>query len=84
MIEDDVDVRKYLKRGAGAYFQVVTADNGVTGFEMASSEDPCLIVCDVLMPGMNGFEVTRKLKSEFDTSHIPVILLTALTLPEII
>jgi DNA-binding response OmpR family regulator len=82
VIEDDVDVRKYLKEELGAYFQVVTADNGVTGFEMASSEDPCLIVCDVLMPGMNGFEVTRKLKSEFDTSHIPVILLTALTLPE--
>ena len=70
MIEDDVDVRKYLKEELGAYFKLVTHDNGVIGIEM-SSEDPCLIVCDVLMPGMNGFEVTCKLKSEVDTSHIP-------------
>ena len=72
VIEDDVDVRKYLKEELGAYFRC-NGRQRVTGFEMASSEDPCLIVCDVLMPGMNGFEVTRKLKSGFDTSHIPVI-----------
>lgn len=82
VIEDDNDVRRYLKEELGAYFEVVVADNGTTGFEMARTTEPSLIVCDVLMPGMNGFEVTRKLKSDFDTSHIPVILLTALSLPE--
>ncbi|WP_321334164.1 two-component regulator propeller domain-containing protein [uncultured Bacteroides sp.] len=82
VIEDDNDVRQYLKEELGAYFEVLTADNGSTGFDMAGSSEPSLIVCDVLMPGMNGFEVTKKLKSDFDTSHIPVILLTALSLPE--
>jgi signal transduction histidine kinase/ligand-binding sensor domain-containing protein/AraC-like DNA-binding protein len=82
VIEDDMDVRRYLQEELGAYFQVEVADSGVTGFQMAQETAPDLIVCDVLMPGMNGYEVTRKLKSEFNTSHIPVILLTALTLPE--
>jgi len=82
IIEDDDDVRQYLKEELGAYFELITADNGTRGFELAQSEEPSLIVCDVMMPGMNGFEVTRKLKSEFQTSHIPVILLTALGLPE--
>ncbi|NDV82171.1 hybrid sensor histidine kinase/response regulator transcription factor [Bacteroides sp. 51] len=82
VIEDDIDVRQYLREELSAYFQVEVADNGTTGFQMAQEVEPDLIVCDVLMPGMNGYEVTRKLKSEFNTSHIPVILLTALTLPE--
>jgi signal transduction histidine kinase/ligand-binding sensor domain-containing protein/AraC-like DNA-binding protein len=82
VIEDDRDVRQYLQEELGVYFRVEVADNGVTGVRMAQETAPDLIVCDVLMPGMNGYEVTRKLKSEFNTSHIPVILLTALTLPE--
>jgi signal transduction histidine kinase/ligand-binding sensor domain-containing protein/AraC-like DNA-binding protein len=82
VIEDDMDVRQYLQEELSAYFQVDVADNGVTGFRIAQDTVPDLIVCDVLMPGMNGYEVTRKLKTEFNTSHIPVILLTALSLPE--
>lgn len=82
VIEDDADVRQYLREELGAYFRIEVADNGDVGFRMARETVPDLIVCDVLMPGMNGYEVTRKLKSEFNTSHIPVILLTALTLPE--
>ncbi|WP_321478712.1 two-component regulator propeller domain-containing protein [uncultured Bacteroides sp.] len=82
IIEDDNDVRLYLKEELGTYFEIITAENGIIGFEMARNSEPDLIVCDVLMPGMNGFEVTKKLKLDFDTSHIPVILLTALNLPE--
>lgn len=82
IIEDDTDVRQYLKEELSMYFEVGTADNGLDGFRKAQEEDPALIVCDVLMPGMNGYEVTRKLKGDFNTSHIPVILLTALSLPE--
>ena len=44
--------------------------------------NPDLIICDVLMPDMNGFEVTRRLKEDFNTSHIPIVLLTALDSPE--
>lgn len=82
VIEDDNDVRQYLKEELEQYFKVETADNGANGFKKAQEVEPDLIICDVLMPEMNGYEVTRKLKGEFGTSHIPVILLTALNLPE--
>lgn len=82
VIEDDADVKQYLKEELSAYFQLEVAEDGSTGFRIAQETMPDLIVCDVMMPGMNGYEVTRKLKSEFNTSHIPVILLTALSLPE--
>lgn len=82
IIEDDTDIREFLKEEIGVYFEVEVAADGTSGFEKASTYDADLIVCDVLMPGMNGFEVTRKLKTEFTTSHIPIILLTALDMEE--
>lgn len=82
IIEDDPDVRQYLKEELNPYFTIIAADNGISGFQMAQEENVDLIVCDVMMPGMNGYEVVKKLKNEFKTSHIPVILLTALSLPE--
>ena len=82
IIEDDNDIREFLKEEIGAYFEVEVAVDGTSGFEKACKGDADLIVCDVLMPGMTGFEVTKKLKSEFATSHIPIILLTALNSPE--
>lgn len=82
IIEDDTDIREFLKEEVGVYFEVEVAADGISGFEMASTYDADLIVCDVLMPGMDGFEVTRRLKNEFTTSHIPIILLTALNMEE--
>ncbi len=82
VIEDDSDVRQFLKEEIGVYFEVETAEDGIIGFEKAQTYEADLIVCDVLMPRMNGFEVTKKLKSDFQTSHIPIILLTALGSPE--
>lgn len=82
IIEDDTDIREFLKEEVGVYFEVEVAADGTSGFEKASTYDADLIICDVLMPGMNGFEVTRKLKNEFTTSHIPIILLTALDIEE--
>lgn len=79
IIEDDADVRCFLQEEIGKYFLIETAEDGTSGLKMAQSYEPDLIVCDVMMPGMNGFEVTRKLKHDFATSHIPVILLTALS-----
>lgn len=79
IIEDDDDVRGFLEREIGQYFEVVTEADGTSGLERARTYDADLIVCDVLMPGMTGFEVTHNLKKNFDTSHIPIILLTALS-----
>ena len=82
IIEDDNDIREFLREEIGAYFEVEVAADGTSGFEKARTYDADLIICDVLMPGMTGFEVTKKLKTDFDTSHIPIILLTALNSPE--
>jgi DNA-binding response OmpR family regulator len=77
IIEDDNDVRQFLKEEIGVYFEVETAEDGLAGIEKLQEYDADLIVCDVLMPRMNGYEVTKKLKEDFQTSHIPIILLTA-------
>lgn len=77
LIEDDEEVRSFLEDQLKEFFAISTAPNGLAGWETAINEQSSLIVCDVMMPGMDGFEVTRKLKSDFQTSHIPIILLTA-------
>lgn len=82
IIEDDTDVREFLKEELSVYFEVMAEADGNAGLERAYSYDADLIICDVLMPGLSGFEVTGKLKSDFNTSHIPIILLTALNAPE--
>lgn len=79
IIEDDNDVRDFLKEEIGQYFEVDVVTDGLSGLEKAKELDIDLIVCDVLMPGMTGFEVVRKLKTDFNTSHIPIVLLTALS-----
>lgn len=79
LIEDDNDVREFLRIELSTYFEVETASDGISGYDYAANNAVDLIVCDVLMPGMTGFEVTRKLKDNFETSHIPIILATALT-----
>ncbi len=78
IIEDDKDIRTFLETTLLGYFEVETAADGVFGLKVAQEEDFDLIICDILMPGMNGFIVTRKLKENFETSHIPVVLLTAM------
>ncbi|NDW12985.1 hybrid sensor histidine kinase/response regulator [Bacteroides sp. 214] len=77
LIEDDEEIRIFLEDHLKDFFTIVTAVNGLKGWETAIEEQPSLIVCDVMMPEMDGFEATRKLKADFQTSHIPIILLTA-------
>lgn len=79
IIEDDNDIREFLQNEIGQYFEVAAESDGLSGLERARTYDADLIVCDVLMPGLTGFEVTRQLKNDFDTSHIPIILLTAMS-----
>ncbi len=57
-------------------YQIVTAESGEAGVEVAKQELPDLVLMDVVMPGLNGFQATRQLKREPTTAHIPVIIVT--------
>ena len=79
LVEDDNDVRDFLASELESCFNLKVATDGQMGLAMAKEEDFDLVVSDVMMPGMNGFELTKRLKNKFETCHIPVILLTALS-----
>lgn len=79
IIDDDSDIREVLTREFSQYFEVITAADGTSGLKAARDNDVSLIICDVMMPDMSGFEVTRRLKEDIATSHIPIIQLTALS-----
>lgn len=77
LVEDNVDVRSFVRSQLIDRFQVLEAINGKLGFDMAVDHVPELIISDVMMPEMNGIELCKLLKADIRTSHIPVILLTA-------
>lgn len=78
--EDDEEVRAYLEKELGEQFRVLTATNGKEALRiLEAGEEISLVLSDVMMPEMNGFELCRSIKTNLSYSHIPVILLTALT-----
>lgn len=77
--EDDDEVRCFLERELSPHFKTRTAANGKDALRVLEEEEISLVVSDVMMPEMNGFELCRMIKSQLPFSHIPVILLTALT-----
>ncbi len=79
IVEDDTDVSKFIKSCLSEKYRITTASNGVEAFEKIYIEQPDLIISDIMMPVMDGFEFTKKLKSDIRTCHIPLILLTALS-----
>ena len=82
IIDDDLDTRIFLRSCFNKDYQVLEAQNGRMGLTLTRTEFPDIIISDVMMPEMDGIELCRLLKTDFDTSHIPVILLTAKTLTE--
>jgi signal transduction histidine kinase/DNA-binding response OmpR family regulator len=82
VIEDNAEVIDFLARKLRPHFRVQCAPDGHTGFRLATELIPDLVVCDVMMPGLSGLEVVSQLKSDWRTSHIPVVLLTARHAPE--
>ncbi|MCE7044349.1 hybrid sensor histidine kinase/response regulator transcription factor [Dyadobacter sp. CY312] len=85
LIEDNEELRSFTREAFRDKFNILEAENGLKGLEMARNHLPDLILCDVMMPLMDGFEVCRKIKSDSRTSHIPFLLLTAKsTIPNMI
>ena len=82
VIEDNDDVRNFLLQKLQPYFQVSSAADGLTGLRMAGETIPDVVVCDVNLPGLSGLEVVARLRADWRTSHIPLVLLTARSAPE--
>lgn len=82
IIDDNQDVRNYIRFLLQQQYDIVEAENGLEGVRLALKYVPDAIICDVMMPVMDGMECCRKLKTEMQTSHIPVIMLTAYTMDE--
>lgn len=77
IVEDNAPVRAFIKGCLEHQYRILEADNGEKGLQLAFLETPDLVISDIMMPGMDGLELCRRLKNDFQTSHIPVILLTA-------
>ncbi len=77
IIEDHPDLNNFLAGYLGAHYEVFHADNGAEGLQLAFRHIPDLILCDIMLPGMDGIAILRTLKSDIRTSHIPIILLSA-------
>jgi len=84
LVVDDIvsNVRLLEAKLAAEYFEVLTAMNGIDALDIVNSDRPDIVLLDVMMPGLDGIEVCRRIKSNPATQHIPVIMVTALDQPE--
>ncbi|MFV0377542.1 MAG: ATP-binding protein [Mangrovibacterium sp.] len=82
VLEDDRELNESLVNGLSSEFKVLSAHNGQKGLEISRKEMPDLILSDIMMPEMNGFEFCKQLRKDLNCSHIPVVFLTAKTMQE--
>ncbi len=78
VIEDDPDMQEQIRSELAQYFKVQTYSNGKQGLEGVMKEKPALLVCDVMLPDMNGYDIVKQIKEQPDGYTLPVIMLTAL------
>jgi signal transduction histidine kinase/DNA-binding response OmpR family regulator len=78
IIDDNHEVRSFMRNKLMNDYNIIEAADGPHGLKQAFDAVPDLIICDVMLPGKNGFEVSTTLKADFRTSHIPIIMLTAM------
>lgn len=83
LVVDDIEANVKVLEGRllAQYFDVTTATNGFTALEICQTQSIDLVLLDIMMPGMDGFEVCERLKSDIRTAHIPVVMVTALDQP---
>lgn len=81
LVVDDIlpNVKLLEAKLSGEYFDVITATSGPEGLQKAETQSPDIVLLDVMMPGMDGFEVCQRIKNNPATAHIPVVMVTALT-----
>ena len=81
LIVDDLlaSVKVLSAKLSGEYFEVLTAHDGATALDVVHEQEPDVVLLDVMMPGMDGFEVCRRIKGDPDTTHIPIVMVTALS-----
>jgi len=77
VIEDNEEIRLYLSDLLKDHFIVEEAGDGISGLEKARQNHPAIIISDIMMPGLDGLELCKILKSELETSHIPILMITA-------
>lgn len=77
VVEDNADMRDYIRTILGSDYQIITANNGVEGLSAAIEQMPDIIITDIMMPEMNGFQLFEHLRSDKRVNYIPVIMLTA-------
>lgn len=77
VVEDNDDIREYIETSLSPAYSVITAGNGQEGLDLAKKNIPDVIISDIMMPVMDGMELCKAVKADINTSHIPVILLTA-------
>ncbi len=82
IVEDNVEIANYIQRCLKQDYKIIKAKNGKQGLEIAMKQIPDLIISDIMMPIMDGFELTKKLQNNEVTNHIPIIILTSKTLQE--
>lgn len=83
IIDDNVEIREYLKQIFRMDYHLYEAGSGEKGYEMVKELLPDIVICDVMMDGITGIELCSKIKDDVSISHIPIILLTAISAPEV-
>ena len=78
IIEDDLDMKQQIQHEVGVYFRTVAYTNGQSGYEGVKQQLPALVICDVMLPDMDGYDIVTRLKQDPATAQIPVIMLTSL------
>lgn len=81
VVDDDAEMRSHLSDILSPHYEVILSQDGYEAFELAKSEKPALILLDILMPGVNGLEIGKKLRDDPETCHIPILMLTAVNEP---
>src|SRR6185312_8413943 len=77
VIEDNADTRKFLETMLGKEFEIITAENGVIGIDYARNKSPDLILLDIMLPILSGYDACSLLKKDEKTNRIPIIFLSA-------